>query len=48
MTFKDEQEEFPPVSKRDAYMQLHAFVSVQILNVRCHGHLIFLILAKQK
>lgn len=44
-TFKDEQE-FPPASKRAEYMQLHAFVSGQIL--RHHGHHIFLILAWQK
>lgn len=28
MAFKDEQEEFSPVSKRDEYMQLHAFALV--------------------
>lgn len=47
MTFKDEQE-FPPVSKRNEYMQLHAFVSGQTLTVRHRGHHIFLILAWQK
>lgn len=47
MTFKDEQE-FPPVSKRNEYMQLHAFVSGQTLTVRHCGHHIFLILAWQK
>lgn len=45
MTFKDEQEEFPPVSKRNEYMQLHAFLSGQTLIIRYHGHHTFLILA---
>ena len=48
MTFKGEQEEFPPVSERDEYMQLYAFISVQILKVGRHGHLIFLFLSRQK
>lgn len=45
MTFKDEQEEFPPVSKGDEYMQLQAFFLVQILK---HHHHTVLILAWQK
>lgn len=45
MTFKNEQEEFHPVSKRDEYMQFHEFVQLWILTVRHDGHLMFLSLA---